>query len=165
MRDQVDDILDQWRVQRPDLDVAAAEVVLRIERVDRHIAEAIEARLADFGLTRWRFAVLSALRRAGPDEGVRPGVLIRDTLSSTGATTNRLDRLEAEGLVERYPDPTDRRAVLVRLTEQGRDVVDRAVAAHLQNEAAIIEHLDPSEQQALADLLRKLLARYEPGGP
>ncbi len=161
MRDQVDDILDAWRSRRPDLDVSPAEIVLRIERADRHLQSAVEARLKELGLTRWRFAVLSTLRRAGGD-GLRPGELLRDMLSTTGAMTNRLDRLEEDGLVERIRDPRDRRAVLVRLTASGRELVDRAATEHLANEARLVAHLDTDDQRRLADLLRKLLAPLEP---
>jgi DNA-binding MarR family transcriptional regulator len=161
MRDQVDDILDAWRTRRPDLDVSPAEIVLRIERADRHLQSAVEARLREFGLTRWRFAVLSTLRRAGRD-GLRPGELLKDMLSTTGAMTNRLDRLEEDGLVERIPDARDRRAVLVRLTDRGRELVDQAAAAHLENEARLIAHLDADDQRRLVELLRRLLAPLEP---
>jgi DNA-binding MarR family transcriptional regulator len=164
VRDQVDDILDQWRARRPDLDVEPAAIVLRIDRVDRHLQAEVEATLQKLGLTRWRFAVLSALRRADPQRGLRPGDLLRDTLSTTGAMTNRLDRLEEDGLVERVADPTDRRAVLVRLTDAGRALVDRAVVIHLENEARLVAHLDAREREQLAGLLRRLLARYEPAG-
>jgi DNA-binding MarR family transcriptional regulator len=162
MRDQVDEILDQWRARRPDLDVSPAAIVLRIDRADRHLQASVEATLHELGLTRWRFAVLSALRRADPQRGLRPGDLLRDTLSTTGATTNRIDRLEADGLVERIADPKDRRAILVRLTDGGRALVDRAVAVHLENEAWLVAHLDAAEREQLAGLLRRLLVRYEP---
>jgi DNA-binding MarR family transcriptional regulator len=164
MRDQVDEILDQWRARRPDLDLESAAIVLRIDRADRHLQAAVEATLQGLGLSRWRFSVLSALRRADPQRGLRPGDLLRDTLSTTGAMTNRLDRLEEEGLVERVADGTDRRAVLVRLTDAGRALVDRAVVTHLENEAELVAHLDAVERDQLTGLLRRLLVRYEPAG-
>jgi hypothetical protein len=70
---------------------------------------------------------------------------------------NRLDRLEAMGLVERQPDPTDRRGRLVALTDRGRELVDAAVVDHLENEERLLEALDAGEREQLAGLLRKLL--------
>jgi hypothetical protein len=64
MRDQVDEILDQWRARRPDLDVEPAAIVLRIDRLERLLQAEVDNALGALGLTRWRFAVLSALRRA-----------------------------------------------------------------------------------------------------
>ncbi len=166
MRDAVDDILDQWRRHRPDLDYAPVEAVLRIQRAARHLDRAIESGLHDLGLTPGGFAVLSALRRAGPPHELRPADLLSDTLSTSGAMTNRLDRLEDAGLVRRVSDPSDRRGVLVRLTTEGRALTDQAVAAHVANEARLLAGLAPGERDELARLLRRLLTAFEPSpGP
>lgn len=164
-RDQVDDILDQWRRQRPDLDYGPVEVVLRIQRAARHLDQAIESTLRGLGLTPGGFAVLSALRRAGPPHELRPADLLTDTLSTSPAMTNRLDRLEEAGLVRRVPDPSDRRAVLVGLTDEGLALVDRAVEAHVANEAGLVAALPAEDREALAILLRRFLAPFEPSRP
>jgi DNA-binding MarR family transcriptional regulator len=84
------------------------------------------------------------------------------TMFSSGGVTKRLDRLVAAGLVERRPDGADRRGILVRLTPEGKAVIDRAIESHLANEERLLGSLDFSERGALDDLLRKLLAGLEP---
>ena len=77
-------------------------------------------------------------------------------LTSSG-TTKRLDKLEREGLIEREIDPGDRRGTLIALTPAGRELIDSVTAAHLANEKHLLNGLNEDEQQALANLLRKLL--------
>jgi DNA-binding MarR family transcriptional regulator len=64
-------------------------------------------------------------------------------------------------LVERHPDPNDRRGTLIQLTEKGKAVVDRALQAHLEGEAGMVAHLSKEEQKSLAELLKKLLTGME----
>jgi DNA-binding MarR family transcriptional regulator len=86
---------------------------------------------------------------------------MRTTLLSSGGMTKRIDRLEREGLVERRPDPADRRGTLIRLTEQGHALIDEALEAHVANEERLLAGLAPAERQRLDRLLRKLLAGLE----
>jgi DNA-binding MarR family transcriptional regulator len=88
---------------------------------------------------------------------MNPTKLFNSVILSSGAMTNRLDGLEEMGLVERLPDPTDRRGRLVGLTGKGRELVDSAVADHLENEERLLTALDADEREQLAGLLRKLL--------
>jgi DNA-binding MarR family transcriptional regulator len=113
---------------------------------------------APYGISFGEYLVLAALRRARPPHRMNPTRLFNSVILSSGAMTNRLDRLEAMGLVERLPDPADRRGRLVGLTEAGLELVDRAVIDHLENENLLLGALDPAERHELAGLLRKLLA-------
>jgi DNA-binding MarR family transcriptional regulator len=115
-----------------------------------------------YGLEQGWFDLLAALRRAGPPYELNPTALRHATMLSSGGMTKRLDRLAAAGLVERRPDPADRRGTLVRLTRKGKTLIDKAVATHLANEKRLLDVLAPSEQRQLDDLLRMLLARLEP---
>jgi DNA-binding MarR family transcriptional regulator len=101
--------------------------------------------------------VLAALVRSGPPHRLRPSELVGALVLSSGAVTNRIDRVETAGLVERLPDPDDRRGTLVALTDKGRQVVDEAVVAHLANEERLLTALSARERGQLTDLLRKLL--------
>jgi DNA-binding MarR family transcriptional regulator len=74
-------------------------------------------------------------------------------------TTNRIDRLEERGLVERTATD-DRRKVVVRLTPVGRDLVDAVAASHLEVEAAMLARLSPRQRGELVDLLRTLLLSF-----
>jgi DNA-binding MarR family transcriptional regulator len=80
---------------------------------------------------------------------------------SSGGMTKRLDRLAAAGLVERRPDPSDRRGTLVRLTARGRKTIDAALPVHVANEARLLAGLSAQERRSLDSLLRKLLAKLE----
>ena len=112
---------------------------------------------APYGISFGEYLVLAALRRAGPPYQMNPTRLFNSVILSSGAMTNRLDRLEEMDLVERLPDPSDRRGRLVALTDKGRELVDAAVVDHLANEEHLLAGLDPQERLQLAGLLRKLL--------
>ena len=77
---------------------------------------------------------------------------------SSGGITKRLDRLQEAGLVERRPNPDDRRGALVRLTRKGRAVIDGAFETHIANEERLLQPLSPADRGALDKLLRRLLA-------
>lgn len=104
--------------------------------------------------------MLAALRRAGDPYELSPGKLLRETLVTSGTMTNRVDRLTARGLVERLPDPNDRRGVLVRLTPDGKSTVDAAFEALLDAERALMPDLDAGDREQLATLLRRLLEPF-----
>jgi DNA-binding MarR family transcriptional regulator len=160
-RDDVDEILAAWRRERPDLDVAPLEVLSRVSRLARRLDLARGSAFSEQGLEAWAFDVLSALRRAGDPYELSPGQLVQQTLVTSGTMTNRVDRLERRGLVERRPDPGDRRGVHVRLTHTGREVVDRAMAELITQENSMLGHLSTADQRQLAGLLRRMLAPLE----
>lgn len=157
MQDHIDKIIEQWRRERPDLDPAPMGTVGRILRLSNLLRDRVEEVLKPFGLSLWQFDILATLRRNGPPFQMAPKALMADAMLSSGAMTNRIDRLEAAGLVVRQPDPNDRRGVLVELTEQGRVVADQAIAARFEEAADFIGCLDPAEPVALETLLRTLL--------
>jgi DNA-binding MarR family transcriptional regulator len=159
--DHLDRIVEQWERERPDLAFEALGVLGRLFRVSELADTALAAGLADERDERGWFDVLAALRRSGAPYELNPTELSRAMLLSSGGTTKRLDRLEAAGLVERRPDPGDRRGTLVRLTRKGKTLIDRAVARHIVNEEALLRVLTPAEQRSLDRLLRKLLAGLE----
>jgi DNA-binding MarR family transcriptional regulator len=160
-QDHVDHILKQWAAVRPELDVSPMGIIGRMSRLSRFLERSIATVLSDHGLNEPQFAVLAALRRAGPPHCLSPTDLYNALLVSSGAMTNRLDRLAAAGLVRRVPDPTDGRSLLVQLTRKGQKVIDEAVAAHTENEHRLLASLAPAERRQLADLLRRLLLQFE----
>jgi DNA-binding MarR family transcriptional regulator len=161
MRDEVDRLIEAWQRERPDLRLEPMQVLSRVSRLGHHLDRARRASFADHALESWEFDVLAALRRAGAPYELSPGRLIRETLVTSGTMTNRVDRLMTRGLVERLPDPRDRRGVLVRLSDEGRSKVDGALAALLDRERELLAGLDAPAQQQLAGLLRDLLAPFE----
>ncbi|MEU6041023.1 MULTISPECIES: MarR family winged helix-turn-helix transcriptional regulator [Actinomadura] len=161
MQDEVDRLVEAWHAERPDLDVRPLHVLSRVSRLARHLDRARRAVFAAHRLEPWEFDVLTALRRAGAPYQLSPGRLLRATLVTSGTMTNRIDRLAAAGLVERHPDPQDKRGVLVRLTAAGQARVDAAFADLLDREHVILESLTPDQRDALAGLLRTLLIPFD----
>jgi DNA-binding MarR family transcriptional regulator len=151
MRDEVDELVEAWARERDDLDLAAIAVFSRISRLEAFSAHGIEL---------WEFDVLAALRRAGAPYELSPGRLLRETMVTSGTMTNRVDRLAARGFVERYPDPDDRRGVIVRLTSEGKTAVDGAFEALLAAESRLLADLPARDRRQLAGLLRTLLAPF-----
>jgi len=160
VRDEVDELLEAWSRERADLDLAPVAVFSRVSRLARRLELARRAAFAEHGIEQWEFDVLAALRRTGTPYELSPGRLLRETLVTSGTMTNRIDRLSARGYVERYPDPDDRRGVIVRLTAEGRSAVDAAFTALLDAERALLGHLSEGDRARLAALLRRLLAPF-----
>jgi DNA-binding MarR family transcriptional regulator len=169
--DHVARVLAQWAAERPDLDLAPVGIVARLGRLGRYVDQEHERLFTGHGLRREAWDVLASLRRCGPPYRLSPTELYLGLMRTSGAMTNRLRRLEAAGLVRRVIDPSDGRALLVELTDEGRALVDALAPLHLANERAMIAALSAREQEQLAGLLAKLLAAFEaeddrpPGSP
>lgn len=159
--DEVDRIVAAWRHERPDLDVRPMEVLSRVSRLARQLDLARRATFSAYGLDGWAFDVLSALRRSGQPYRMTPSQLLTQTLVTSGTMTNRIDRLVTLGLVERLPDPADRRGVLVQLSETGKARVDDALADLLEKEHDLLSELTPGQQSRLSELLRTLSIGFE----
>lgn len=159
--DQIDRIVALWREARPDLDPTSTEVVGRIARMEYFVTRRVLQDLAQHNINVGEFDVLAALRRRGAPYQLSPNQLQNMVLISSGALTNRINRLESASLVTRSPDPNDRRGVIVTLTERGLEVIEQAVVNHLRAEAELLEPLDQGERAQLAALLKKLLLHHE----
>lgn len=156
--DGVDVIVGQWAVERPDLETLPMEVFGRIYRISRLMGDRVERVYAPFGIGRGEFDVLATLRRSGEPYTLSPSQLSATLMLTTGGMTGRLDKLERAELVQRIPDPTDRRALRAQLTDKGRQVVDEALTAGLAEQAAALNQLPAAQRKQLAGLLRTLLA-------
>ncbi len=157
----VERIVAQWRRVRRDLDTEPMALIGRVHRVSRAAAERVEAHFRAHGIGRGDYDVLASLRRAGDPPVLTPGQLCSGLLLSSAGVTGRIDRLERSGLVRRERHPDDGRGVLVELTAEGRDLVDRLVAEDMEREAAWITELSPSDRAQLARLLDVVLAAVE----
>jgi DNA-binding MarR family transcriptional regulator len=157
MQDRIDQILARWKRERPDLDTRAMGLVGRIQRAAAALRPRLDETHALSGLSGESFDVLASLRRSGPPYQLSPTTLFREMMLTSGAMTNRIDRLEEAGLVSRRPDLKDRRGTLVRLTPKGKVLIDAATTKHVANEERLLSGLSAREQLQLAELLRKLL--------
>lgn len=158
--DDVDVIADAWARERPDLDVTPLQVLSRVTRLAQHLDTARGLAFTHHDLENWEFDVLAALRRAGAPYALSPGQLAAQTLVTSGTVTNRVDRLEARGLVRREPDPNDRRGVRVLLTDEGQARVDGAIEDLLAREREILGGITSDDSELLAQLLRQLMQRF-----
>jgi DNA-binding MarR family transcriptional regulator len=160
-RDAVDAIVEQWRAERPDLDPSAKGVTGRIVRLAARFQQAYGETFAPLHLNDGDFGVLATLRRAGPPFELTPTELARHRMITSGGMTAALDRLERKGWLARSPNPADRRGSLVRLTDDGRAIIDEAMARHSATELQLVAGLDADERAQLSALLRKLLLSLE----
>lgn len=160
--DAVDAILEQWRQERPDLDVSPMGTIGRIKRSAALLQRKLDEVFAAFGMTNWEFDVLATLRRSGAPYCLAPTTLFSAMMITSGTMTHRLKGLETRGLVHRLPNRDDARSVLVQLTPDGLALIDRAVEAHVENERVILAPIKPSDLTALNARLSQLLAVLEP---
>jgi len=157
VNDNVDRLLEQWGAERPDLNAAPMGVVGRIQRASRLLERGLREHFATHDLQLWEFDILATLRRSGPPYQLAAGALVGTSMVTSGAITNRIDRLAARDLVTREIDPANRRCVLISLTTRGRQLVDEVVVDHVDHETRLLKALSSGEQEHLAALLRKLL--------
>jgi DNA-binding MarR family transcriptional regulator len=155
--DEVDLLVEAWRRERTDLDLGPVEVFSRISRLSRLLDRVRREAFTAHAIEPWEFDVLAALRRAGKPYRLSPGQLLRETMVTSGTMTNRIDRLGERGLVERSPDPHDRRGVLVGLTAAGKRTVDAAFDSLIDKERDLLAELPAAERRDLAALLKRLM--------
>ena len=156
-QDLIDDLISQWKTERPELDPTPMGVVGRVLRLATYLERRVGNTLKPFGLTVGGFDILATLRRSGSPYAMTPTELMEAVMLSSGAMTNRIDRLEQKGLVERQHSHSDRRSLKVHLTRMGRAVVDEAVAARLIEAEDALSGLKARERKQLAGLLRVML--------
>jgi DNA-binding MarR family transcriptional regulator len=159
--DRTDRVLHQWARVRPDLDVASIGVISRLERLRAIIAEEQEAVFVEHGISNPTFTTLVTLVRTNQPGGISQRRLANEMGLTPGTVSARVDRLAADGLVIRSPDPADKRGSLVTLTDRGRELFEAVVPAHLATQVRLLGSLTPDEQATLAGLLRKLLVAFE----
>ena len=159
--DDVSGITAQWARERPELDVTPIEVFGRVAKLHRAQIEASEHAYRQLGISSGDFDVLATLRRAGRPYRLTPSELTSSMMISSGGVTQRVDRLERVGLVERRPHESDRRSTTVALTPGGRRLIDKAMPLHLNAERALLVGLSKADRTALAKLLKKALANSE----
>lgn len=155
-KDAVDDILEQWSDERPELDTASLGVVIRVTSLNRAFLRQATEALAPLDLELFEYDVLSALRRQGRPYALPATGIARETGLSSGAMTNRIDKLESRGLVIRKGDKGDRRTVIVSLTAAGKRAINDAIQLRLEAADESLRGLTSRERNELARLLRKV---------
>ncbi|UVJ40238.1 MarR family winged helix-turn-helix transcriptional regulator [Arthrobacter sp. CJ23] len=158
MEDSVDRIIAQWAQVHPDSDVGPMGVLGRLYRLTRLFERELQDVFTEHGLQAGEFDILATLRRADTDgNGLTAGQLADSALVTSGAITNRLDRLLAKDLITRQVDPRSRRTIRIALTSRGREIIDVALRDYLVNEKRLLSTLTTSQREQLEGLLRVLL--------
>ncbi len=158
------DHIDRWLAERElpgAVDLEVEGIVDRINGLRRRLNRMLAETLVDFELTVGEWKALGDLQMDGPPHRKSVGQLAKWADLSSGAMTNRIDRLEQAGLVQRVPDPNDRRGVLVELTEQGQKAWEDSVSAQAAKESLVADALSASEKKQLNGLLRRLMLEFE----
>jgi DNA-binding MarR family transcriptional regulator len=159
--DSIDLLVDEWRRERPDLDPSPVAVLGRLHRISARLQRRIETWLDPLGLTWESFSLILTLRRSGAPFALRPTDLYRESLLTSGAITNRIDRVERQGLVRRRQDPNDGRVMVVELTAAGRRLADKAAAIHFRALAETFNGLSRQDTAQLNASLARLMAVLE----
>lgn len=164
--DRAEKAAGQWARERPDLDTGPMILLGRLaEAALKTARDRLNPLFAEHGLQPGEFDVLATLRRSGAPHTLTPTDLYEAAMISSGSMTNRIDRLEKAGLVERRPNPADKRGTLVALTADGLRLIDPLIGLHVANQHSVVRGLDAREQEDLSRLLAKLLATAETTGP
>jgi DNA-binding MarR family transcriptional regulator len=158
--DHLDEMLAVWAREIPDLDPLTEGIVERIQILAKSFDRSLDETLAESNLDRRAFHLLGRLRKHGPPYRRSPGQLAAGMRISSGAMTNRLDRLEEAGLIRRIPDPHDRRGTLVEPTEAGHAAWDRTVGTQARREVIFASVLSDDDKQGLHRLLRHLMRAF-----
>jgi DNA-binding MarR family transcriptional regulator len=164
-RDRIDEMVERWAPELPPIDLELEALVNRIARLSKLIRARLEETVGEFGITVGEWHVLGYLRLAGSPYRRSPGQLAEHAQISSGAMTNRLDRLEQRGLIRRLPDPSDRRGIQVELTDEGADLWLRIVEAQAAKESVLASALSEQEKKQLNKLLRRAVLAFEPWEP
>lgn len=138
----------------PQIDPAVEAIVTQIDKAERLLDGEMQRSLSEVGLTMEEGKVLLELGR-GPRTH---GELCRRLGVSTGAMTNRLDKLAGGGLVTRTRDPHDRRGVTLTITDAGSERIGAYVDRGANREQALLSGLTEQDKRRLNALLGKLLA-------
>jgi DNA-binding MarR family transcriptional regulator len=163
--DSVDFCTTDVTAHYPQIDPEVEGVVSRMSTIGSHLKRTFDDTVSDYGLNHGEYRLLLRLSTRTKDHRMSAGDLSRMLALSSGAMTNRLDRLEKAGLIRRVPDPRDRRGVLVQLTEQGKERIDAAVIDQAAKEIDSLSALTAKERTTLNQLLRKVLAAIEADDP
>ena len=161
-QDKIDHICEQWRQESPQLDTSPLGIVGRVLRIARLLEKHRETVLAEYGLSVWSFDVVTTLRRQGKPYQLKPTDLYSLLMLSSGATTNRIDRLEQDGIVTRLRDPDDRRSVIVQLTSKGVQLANLVIPKLLKSEQDLLSQFaNPNERETFIAMLRRLLVSLD----
>ncbi|CAE6902176.1 helix_turn_helix multiple antibiotic resistance protein [Vibrio sp. B1FIG11] len=159
--DAIDRVVSQWAKEKPELDTEPMAIMGRLMRIAKHMENHVAELHKRYDLKMGEFDVLATLRRSGKPYRLTPSELISSMMLTSGAMTNRLDKLEKKGLIAREHSKEDRRSVTVELTAKGFELIDSLIEQHLQAQHELMGSLSSTEKGQVNQALKLLLPQYE----
>lgn len=159
--DAIDRVVDQWLKEKPDLDTQPMAIMGRLMRIAKHMETRVAELHKRYDLKMGEFDVLATLRRSGAPYCLTPSALIESMMLTSGAMTNRLDKLERKGLISREHSKEDRRSVTVALTSAGLQLIDNLIGEHVEVQRDFIRGLGDEEKMQVNKALKVLLPQFE----
>ncbi|OQQ03884.1 MarR family transcriptional regulator [Vibrio campbellii] len=159
--DAIDRVVSQWAKEKPELDTEPMAIMGRLMRIAKHMENHVAELHKRYDLKMGEFDVLATLRRSGQPYRLTPSELISSMMLTSGAMTNRLDKLEKKGLIAREHSKEDRRSVTVELTAKGFELIDSLIEQHLQAQHKLMGSLSSAEKGQVNQALKLLLPQYE----
>ena len=157
----VDNILQQWSKERPDLDTSPMAITGRIAQISASFGREMQETFSEYELNHASFDLLATLLRSGPPYSLSPSKLISSTMVTSGTMTNRIDRLEEAGLVIRTQNGEDKRSYIVSLTDKGYSIINQAIEVHVQKLHHLTKGLSADECEVLSTLLQRLISSIQ----
>lgn len=159
----IDETIETWATERPDLAFASMSTSLKIGALVREVGDEISARMATLGINVGEFDVLATLRRRGRGAVLTPKEIAAAAMVSPSGLTHRLVRLENMELIVRTADPADRRSALIRISPKGKRIADKAIEIVVEAEGRLFGSLVGSEHKALDRILDRLITHVDSG--
>ncbi|MCG9629308.1 MULTISPECIES: MarR family transcriptional regulator [Vibrio] len=159
--DAIDRVVEQWAKEKPDLETEPMAIMGRVMRIAKYMETQVADLHKQYDMKLGEFDVLATLRRSGKPYRLTPSELIGSMMLTSGAMTNRLDKLEAKGLISREHSKEDRRSVSVKLTKSGLTLIDEMMTEHVEMQKKLVKTLSASQKKNTNQLLKTWLSAYE----
>tara|TARA_B100001057_G_scaffold499752_1_gene611636 strand:+ start:522 stop:1004 length:483 start_codon:yes stop_codon:yes gene_type:complete len=159
--DAIDRVVEQWAKEKPELETEPMAMMGRIMRIAKYMETQVADLHKTYDMKLGEFDVLATLRRSGKPYRLTPSELIGSMMLTSGAMTNRLDKLEAKGLISREHSKEDRRSVSVKLTKDGLVLIDEMMTEHVEMQKKLVKSLSASQKKNTNQLLKAWLSAYE----
>ena len=153
----IDETIQTWSEQRPDLNFASMELSLKLNSIVRAVSDEIAQQIDDLGINLGEFDVLATLRRHGRGAKLTPKEISAATFVTPSGLTNRLSRLEKMGLISRQSDPTDGRGALIKITAAGKRVADRGIEIVVATQDRYMNDLSTQMKKGLDQSMTRVI--------
>ena len=153
----IDETIQTWTEQRPDLDFASMSLSLKLNSIVRAVSDELARQLEDLGINLGEFDVLATLRRHGRGAKLTPKEISAATFVTPSGLTNRLARLEKMSLISRHADPSDGRGALIKITPAGKRLADCGIEIVVAAEDRYMNELSTHMKKGLDQSMTRLI--------